>query len=225
MSERIDLNGALEQLRTALKAPESGQQNNPQRILFALTGVPGSGKSTLAAALINHLTEQERQQIICLPMDGFHLSKQQLQLLSNPEEAMQRRGAPWTFDSQSFIRRTKQLKQSYQKNTVHWPSFEHTVGDPIENDIHIDKEIKVILIEGLYLLHTADGWQESKDLFDCHWFLDIPLEIANQRLTQRHITAWEMTQQEAQERINKSDGLNAKLVHSYRHQADYLLKV
>ncbi|MBU2319593.1 MAG: hypothetical protein KJ609_13670 [Gammaproteobacteria bacterium] len=199
--------------------------DKPGRTLIGLTGGPGSGKSTLADYLLDHFTKQQNSQVVCLSMDGFHLSKAQLQALPNSEEAFARRGAPWTFDSTSFVKRVKKIKQGYQQDDTLWPSFDHALGDPIEDDLSIKKETRVILVEGLYLLHQQDGWQESKDLFDEHWFLDIPIEIAIERLAKRHMKAWGFSHEQAMDRINQSDGLNAELVATYKNQADWLLRV
>jgi pantothenate kinase len=199
--------------------------DKPGRTLIGLTGGPGSGKSTLADYLLDHFTKQQNSQVVCLSMDGFHLSKAQLQALPNSEEAFARRGAPWTFDSTSFVKRVKKIKQGYQQDDILWPSFDHALGDPIEDDLSIKKETRVILVEGLYLLHQQDGWQESKDLFDEHWFLDIPVEIAIERLAKRHMKAWGFSHEQAMDRINQSDGLNAELVATYKNQADWLLRV
>lgn len=155
-----DVQQALIKIQTALDKRE--------RTLIGLTGGPGSGKSTLANHLMSHFSDQPNAQIVCLSMDGFHLSKAQLQALPNAEEAVARRGAPWTFDSAAFVERVEKIKQSYQKENVLWPSFDHSLGDPIEDDLTINKDANVVLVEGLYLLHQQDGWQVSKDLFDEH---------------------------------------------------------
>lgn len=212
------------ELQTAL-AKIQRRLDEPSRTLIGLTGGPGSGKSTLANYLLNHFTKQQNTQVMCLSMDGFHLSKAQLQALPNANKAFARRGAPWTFDSTAFIERVNKIKQSYQQEDILWPSFDHALGDPIEDDVSVNKETKVILVEGLYLLHQQDGWQESKALFDEHWFLDIPVADAIERLAKRHMKAWNFTHEQAMDRINQSDSLNAKLVATYKDQADWLLRI
>lgn len=215
--ESADVKAAIDNIQTRMNASH--------RTLIGLTGGPGSGKSTLANYLAEHFSQQESASLICLSMDGFHLSKAQLNALPNAADAFARRGAPWTFDSEAFVKHVKQIQQSYQHSDILWPSFDHTVGDPIEDDLIIKQDTKVVLIEGLYLLHQQDGWQASKALFDEHWFLDVPVDDAIERLAKRHMQAWGFSHEQAMERIQQSDGLNAELVASYKNQANWLLRV
>ncbi|MEL0635994.1 MULTISPECIES: AAA family ATPase [Marinomonas] len=197
----------------------------PNRSIIGLSGGPGSGKSTLARYLYTRMKELYPNQVACLSMDGFHLTKQALAELPNAEEAFSRRGAPWTFDTERFIQKTRSLKDIYLQQDVLWPSFDHRLGDPIENDIIISKDTKIILIEGLYLLHKDDGWQESAGLMDQHWFLDTPLELAFERLAQRHMQAFGCTRDQAMSRIQNSDCINAKTVFACKSNADWHLTI
>ncbi|SBS28680.1 Phosphoribulokinase [Marinomonas spartinae] len=212
-----DVEHALKRMQCAIEKPE--------RTLIGLTGGPGSGKSTLANYLSSRMAEIQPGQMICLSMDGFHYSKKELSLFSNPEEAFSRRGAPWTFNSTAFIERLKRVKHGYQEEDVAWPSFDHQVGDPVENDCLISKDIKLVFVEGLYLLHQEDGWAGSTALFDQHWFLDVPLEIAIERLAQRHMQAWGYTHAQAISRIQNNDGLNAGIVAKSKSKADWIITI
>lgn len=212
-----DVDHAIQKIESLLE--------KPTRSIIGLTGGPGSGKSTLAEYLQKRIDEHNPKQMICLSMDGFHLTKKALSEMPNAEEAFARRGAPWTFDSKAFIEQTKRIAGSYQKETLYWPSFDHQVGDPIDNDIEIPKDTKVILIEGLYLLHNQDGWQECASLIDENWFLDTPLELAIERLAQRHMKAWGFSHDQAMERITASDGINARIVSESKSKADWWLTI
>ena len=55
---------------------------------IGLAGAPGSGKSTLAAALRERLGDL----LTVIPMDGYHLTRSQLDRMKDPREAHARRG-------------------------------------------------------------------------------------------------------------------------------------
>lgn len=198
--------------------------STPKRILIGLAGLPGSGKTTLAQQLqLDFLSAHPNCSMQVLSMDGFHLSKAQLQALPNPERAFARRGAPWTFDALGFVQKLRELKGGQRRVT--WPIFEHCVGDPVADAIVIEPNCQLILVEGLYILYREQAWAGLEGLWDETWYLYTPLELAQARLVQRHQQAWDISQAAALERVLSSDAKNAALVASLRERADYLVQV
>jgi pantothenate kinase len=196
--------------------------NRSGRVMLGIAGPPGSGKSTLAAQL------SERVNAVCgnevamaLGMDGFHLSKAQLRQMPDPELAFARRGAPWTFDAAGFVARLHLLRRA--DRVVSWPDFAHEVGDPIEDAMMVDPAVRLVIVEGLYLLHDDAGWQDAQPVFDEVWYLNTPFDVAIERLTQRHMRAWNFSRAQAEQRIAQSDGLNAELVRQSGVRANYLV--
>ena len=104
---------------------------------------------------------------------GFHYYRRQLDEMENPEEAHARRGAHWTFNATAFVQAIRILKET---GAIPWtlssavpessgllssgvdagqakmPSFDHAVGDPVEEDVNILQEHKIVFIEGNYVL-------------------------------------------------------------------------
>ena len=80
-----------------------------------------------------------------LPMDGFHYYKRALDVMSDPALAYARRGAHWTFNAASFVQCVRRVRE---QDEVLVPSFDHAVGDPIEEDIVISKSHRIVLVEG-----------------------------------------------------------------------------
>lgn len=194
------------------------------RYMIGLAGMPGSGKTTLASRLAEAVNARTAPNtLLALGMDGFHFTKAELRQFPNPAEAFARRGAPWTFDTNALLQRLNLLRDAAGRADTPWPGFEHAAGDPVEGEYTVTASTRLVIVEGLYLLHHADGWEAISRLFDERWYLDIPLETALERLALRHMQAWGITRDAAEHRIATSDGLNAQLVHDSARFADWRL--
>ncbi len=195
-----------------------------RRRIVGLVGLPGSGKSTLAARLAQEVNAQAGAgTVLALGMEGFHLTRAALRAMPDPTAALTRRGAPWTFDPAALAARLRCLRDAApdaDAAPVSWPDFEHGVGDPVQDAIVIGPATRLVLLEGLYLLHRADGWNLAGLLDEC-WYLDVPLELALQRLTARHMAAWGLSRSQAQARIAANDRLNADIVLQGSVRADW----
>lgn len=199
------------------------EPNGPRRII-ALAGLPGAGKSTLAARLAAEVNAQAGPgAMVALGMDGFHLTRAELRRLPDPEAALARRGAPWTFDPDALARRLHDVRAEAGRAAVAWPGFQHEIGDPVEGAELVPPAARLVLVEGLYLLCRTDGWQAVRDTFDERWYLDTPLDLALERLTQRHRTVWGLSREAAEARVAANDRLNAEIVWADRADADWWL--
>ena len=198
----------------------------PRRRVIGLAGLPGSGKSTLARQLADAVNAQaDPGSMLALGMDGFHLTRAALSAFADPTAALARRGAPWTFDPVALADALRTLQEVLPDGSfrpVPWPGFEHGVGDPVPAAITVAPTVRLVLVEGLYLLHRRDGWALDGLLDEC-WFLDVAPETAMVRLTARHQASWGLTHDQAQERIASNDRFNADTVLQGRARADWLV--
>ncbi|OMO78400.1 hypothetical protein CCACVL1_14422 [Corchorus capsularis] len=157
---------------------------------------------------------------VVVPMDGFHLYRSQLDAMENPEEAHARRGAPWTFDPMLLLNCLKKLRN---QGSVYVPSFDHGVGDPIEDDIFVSLQHKVVIVEGNYLLLDEGVWKDISNIFDEKWFIDVDLDTAMQRVLKRHISTGKPPDV-AQWRIDYNDRPNAELIMKSKKNADLVIR-
>ena len=160
------------------------EANASKRIVIGVVGLPGSGKSTLAHQLVNAVNGRTNAKAaVALSMDGFHLTKATLAQFADSAAALARRGSPWTFDPADLADKLKQLRQNPDES-ITWPDFQHGVGDPVADAITVNPATKLIIVEGLYLLHREHGWN-LKGLLDECWYLDTPMDVAMERLVKR----------------------------------------
>jgi pantothenate kinase len=190
------------------------------RWLIGVSGLPGAGKSTLVQRWAQSLNAYMGTELVtALSMDGFHLTKAALARFPDPQAAFARRGAPWTFDPHALRAHLLALRAG---ESVAWPGFEHAVGDPVPGALQVGPQIRVALVEGLYLLHDQHGWDVA-NCFDEHWFVDVEMDTAMARLEDRHMAANQQSRAQARARLDGNDRLNADIAATARAKAHWLV--
>ncbi|XP_057519705.1 putative uridine kinase C227.14 [Amaranthus tricolor] len=214
--------------------PTAAVTSNPNlKYIVGLAGPPGAGKSTVASEVVKRINKKWPQKApsmdelvgspdvaIVLPMDGFHLYRNQLDAMEDPEEAHARRGAPWTFDPERLLNCLQTLRT---RGSVCAPSFDHGVGDPIEDDIFVSVQHKIVIVEGNYLLLDEGVWSDISNMFDEKWFIDVDLDTSMQRVLKRHIST-RKPPDVAKWRIEYNDRPNAEMIMNSKKNADLIIK-
>lgn len=160
---------------------------------------------------VNQLENTNNESAVCIPMDGY-LSRAKLATMPDPTIAIHRRGAAFTFDVEAFYELVLALREPITATspTLHAPSFDHAVKDPVADDIAISPGVRVVVFKGLYLNLDRKPWSLAASLMDESWFVDVDREVARTRLVKRHVASGIVPDEAAAEhRISITDFLNA----------------
>ena len=131
-------------------------------------------------------------------LDGWHLTRAQLDAFPDPKLAHDRRGAHWTFDGESYKEFVQQLREPLPEplpststsdchNIIYAPSFSHELKDPTPRAISIYPHHRLVVIEGLYLFLSIEPWIEAGRLLDERWWVELGEAEARERLVARHV--------------------------------------
>lgn len=146
-------------------------------------------------------------------MDGYHLSRSQLDAMPDPVGAHARRGAAFTFDGASFHNLVKKLREPLcpETQTLYAPSFDHAIKDPVDNDIAIARSVRIVIFEGNYCSLDREPWSDAAALMDELWFVDVDFKVARERLVYRHVKAGiASNEEEARRRADENDLVNGQ---------------
>ena len=183
--------------------------------MVGIAGIPASGKSTLAQLVvtkINQLFDESRRQsaseptetpwcsaspnnarVILIGLDGWHLTRAQLDAMPDPKLARDRRGSHWTFDAHGYVSFIRKLREPVLPGAtaiaITAPSFDHAAKDPCPHAVTILPEHRIVIIEGLYTFLSTPPWVDAGKLLDERWLIELDLTVASNRLVKRHVTS------------------------------------
>lgn len=192
-------------------------------VVIGVVGAPGAGKTTLVEALVGELNEgvadPEHQEYAHVPMDGFHLSDQELMRLG----LLDRKGAPETFDVHGYAATLRRLRSS-REAVVYAPGFERSLEQPLAAAIPVFPSATMIFTEGNYLLLGRPEWRQVRDQCAEVWYCEQEDSLRIQRLIQRHIT-FGKSPAEAELWVDTVDEPNARLIQATRADADLVISL
>ncbi|MBO3101650.1 nucleoside/nucleotide kinase family protein [Cellulomonas fengjieae] len=185
----------------------------PRRIL-GITGAPGAGKSTLAERVVGAVGPGA----IVVPMDGFHLAQSQLERLGRAG----RKGAPDTFDADGFVALLTRLRSPVR--TVYAPEYRRDLRNAVAGAIAVGPDVRLVVVEGNYLLLDDHGFGPVAGLLDESWFLAPDDDVRLARLVARH-EAFGKTPDAARAWSYGPDEANARLVAATAGRADVVVPI
>lgn len=197
---------------------------------MGIAGVPASGKSTLAQLIVDDVNKRlarpsaksSNDLAVLVGLDGWHLTRAQLDAFPDPVQAHARRGAHWTFDGPGYVEFVRSLRKPVTASSsadivvgecIYAPSFLHAIKDPSPNSVTILPRHRLIIIEGLYTFLSIEPWAEAGKALNERWWVEISEEDAEKRLVPRHVesgVAKDLT--EAVWRARENDAPNGRFI-------------
>jgi pantothenate kinase len=185
------------------------------RTIIGIVGKPGGGKSTLSKFLLKGM---DSTLVSVVPMDGFHLSNKVLKELGRSD----RKGAQDTFDVNGFKTLIERIKLD-NVDPIYYPIFDRSIEESIAAQGVVYPSTRVVIVEGNYLMHDRDGWQEISPLLDQSWYAFLEEDIRISRLISRHI-AFGKDPESAKAWAKGSDQVNAELIEAGVGRCDFLIR-
>ena len=190
-----------------------------RKVIAFLVGAPGVGKTTISHYL--EALSKERQDLTtirAIGMDGFHFNNAYLETHTVEVEGQtvpmkSIKGAPQTFDLDSLQAKIREVKY----DEADFPIYDRNIHDVVPDAVSVEAEI--ILIEGNYMLLKDPRWTNIRTLADYTVFIKAEPEMLKRRLIDRKVRGG-MSQEEAENFYNTSDGKNVELVLNNSAEAD-----
>ena len=216
MPERLRLapEEALGLLAQRVEALMAGAE---RRLAMGIAGGPGVGKSTLAGELVARLNRQEPGRAALVPMDGFHMKHAKLEAMGQTDY----KGAPHTFEGAAFVDFLDGLKRA--TGPVSGPGYSRKIEDVVEDDFTVPPEVRLLVVEGNYLLLAEEPWAGVKPLLDFAAFLVVPREMVRARLLKRHAAEGLFTEERNRAHVERNDLPNYDRVMGSQDRADLVI--
>jgi pantothenate kinase len=195
-----------------------GLVGDGRRAILAIAGSPGAGKTTLARALVARIDALDGDGTAAyVPMDGFHLANATLDRLGRHD----RKGAIDTFDGWGVLALVRRIRAETD-HVVYAPSFDRAVDEGVAGAVAVDPAVRLVVVEGNYLLVDDGPWGLLRAELDEAWFCETPADARFSRLVDRH-TAGGRDPDAAEAWARDVDGANAVLIEGTRGRADLVV--
>eukprot|EP00053_Salpingoeca_punica_P014961 m.136784 g.136784 ORF g.136784 m.136784 type:complete len:330 (-) comp16589_c1_seq1:2625-3614(-) len=188
----------------------------PKRFVVGFAGSAAAGKTTFCALLQAILRSLDISCVV-LGMDGYHMYNAKLEALGIRKD----KGSPHTFEAELFASDLEKAKN--EQTAVYFPIYDRQLHDPVADGLCITPTDRVLLVEGLFLLHEAQHWELVAPQLDFAVFLAIPLDIAAEHATQRKARTNNISIEAATAHVNRVDIPNFRVIDATRSRADMVL--
>ncbi|MBI5395183.1 MAG: NAD-dependent protein deacylase [Verrucomicrobia bacterium] len=188
---------------------ETRARRREGRLMVGIAGPPGAGKSALAEALVAEF----RNEVVYVPMDGFHFNNARLEALG----LRARKGAPETFDRLAFEMAVGELRKA--AGPVKLPVYLRELHEPVPEALTVEVETPIVIVEGNYLFL----WPEVQGKLDLCIYLDCDAALAREDLIARHQSGG-LNALAAERKYEANDRLNRETVEATRGAAQITVR-
>lgn len=210
--QRLDTASFIARLQSLAQSAAQGA-----RQIIALAGAPASGKSTLAEMAERSLNDAMPGICAVLPMDGFHYDDAVLEARG----WRARKGAPHTFDVGGLIAMLQRLRANAEP-AVAVPRFDRGLEIARAGAVLIEPSVRLILVEGNYLLLKEAPWDGLAPLFDLTVMIESDEETRAARLRQRWLDH-NLSAPEIAAKLEENDLPNGRYVYANSREAELVV--
>ena len=200
------------------KKISSKRLKEKKRILIGVVGPPCSGKSTFSSQFNKFLIKKNKKEYSkIIPMDGFHFDN----VILKKRNLLARKGDPITFDAYGFVDLVKKIKFN-TNSPVALPVFDRDLELSRGSADIVQKNNRIIIIEGNYLLLKNAPWNFLKKYIDIFVFLNVDKKILHERSKKR----WEhygVSKNEILKKV-KNDMNSARIVLQNSNKAHIVIE-
>ncbi|CAM9767215.1 unnamed protein product [Ascophyllum nodosum] len=198
------------------------------RLLIGIVGPAGAGKSTLSQLLCAACTILSGTPWVqCVSMDGYSfpnsrlVAEQAVDNLGRICTLKDIKGLPSTLDVNVLLQDLLRLG-SAGNDPIFLPAYDRGLHEPVPNSVAIATDCKIVIFEGLHLLHNNGLWKDVSEVFFRTVFLDIERSCCFERVVGRKV-ANGRSRESSEAHFDRVDGPTFEQLQHERARANLTL--